>query len=111
MEIIDIMIICMIDLEENKMARIIVYDFEIFKYDSLIGAKILEDDGTERIFQTWDKEEIRDFYNENKNSIWIGHNSSRYDDCILQAIIEDKKSILDFSKVIVEKEILNVAAM
>ena len=72
------------------MARVIIYDYEVFKFDVLQGAKILEEDGSEQIFQTWDKEEIKQFYEDNKNSIWVGHNSCRYDDTILQTILENK---------------------
>lgn len=69
--------------------RIIIFDFEVFKYDTLLGCKIL-DNNYEKIFQTWDLDEIRQFYNDNKNEMWIGHNNLAYDNNILNAIIKGK---------------------
>lgn len=68
--------------------RIIIYDFEVFKYDTLLGAVII-DEGV-KVYQTWNLEEIKNFYLDNKESIWIGHNISRYDNIILQAVVQDK---------------------
>lgn len=67
-------------------SRIIIFDFETFPYDCLLGAKVL-DGKTSTIFQTWDLNEIRKFYKDNVESIWIGHNNSGYDNFILQAIV------------------------
>lgn len=71
---------------ENK---IIIFDFEVFKYDTLLGAIEISDKG-QKLFQSWDLNEIREFYKNNTNSIWIGHNNECYDNFILQAILENK---------------------
>lgn len=71
--------------------NIIIFDFEVFKYDTLLGALILRDDDVE-IMQTWNLSEMIDFYNRNKQSIWIGHNSSFYDNLVLQEVVRGKSS-------------------
>lgn len=67
--------------------RIIIFDFEVFKYDTLLGCIIVENNKCDLRYQTWSLEEIRKFYEENINAVWIGHNNSHYDNYILQAII------------------------
>ena len=39
--------------------KIIIFDFEVFKYDTLLGCKIVNNDGSLDIFQTWNIEEIK----------------------------------------------------
>lgn len=70
--------------------RILVYDFEVFQYDTLLGVIILEKGKTPLTYQTWDLNEIKRFYKENINSVWVGHNNEDYDNLILQAVIQDK---------------------
>lgn len=72
--------------------NIIIFDFEVFRYDTLLGAIILRDDNVE-IFQTWNLTEIIEFYEANKQSIWIGHNNSFYDNYILQEVVRGRNSI------------------
>lgn len=68
--------------------KIIIFDFEVFKHDVLLGAKILYHDSEEfEIFQTWDQDEIREFYEKYKEHIWIGWNNEHYDNLILQAVV------------------------
>lgn len=45
-----------------------------------------------------DKEKLREFYDQNKNDIWVGFNSAHYDVYILQGILAgfDPKKISDF---------------
>lgn len=70
--------------------KIIIFDFEVFKFDCLLGCKIIENKET-KVFQTWDLEEIKNFYEEHKFSYcWIGHNIVGYDLLILEAILKDK---------------------
>lgn len=70
--------------------KIIIFDFEVFYNDCLFGSIILNNNKKE-IFQTWNLEEIKNFYLDNKdNSIWIGHNSQGYDSLILEAIVNGK---------------------
>ena len=83
--------------------RFVIFDFEVFKYDVLLGAIVLDSDKKE-LFQSWDKEEIKTFYNNNVESVWIGHNNSHYDNYILQAIINNDNPF-EISKKIVEENI------
>lgn len=73
------------------MAKIIIYDFEVFRYDTLLGAKILENNNV-TIMQTWSLQEMISFYNDNTESIWIGHNNSTYDNIILQGVVQGMSS-------------------
>lgn len=68
------------------MIKFIIFDFEVFKYDVLLGAYIVNE---QKYFQSWDKEEIKKFYYENDEAVWVGHNNSHYDNYILQAILFD----------------------
>lgn len=80
--------------------KYVIIDFEVFKYDTLLGALITDGSNIE-IKQTWDLNEIRAFYREHVNDIWIGHNNIGYDNIILEACVKDKdiyktsKSIID----------------
>lgn len=71
------------------MSRLVVFDFEVFKHDTLLGA-LLIDDKEVRLFQSWNLEEIKAFYEDNVSSIWIGHNNARYDNFILQAVVNGR---------------------
>lgn len=68
------------------MRNLIIYDYEVFKYDTLLGAIIINDDVT--VYQTWDLTEQLQFYLDNKESIWLGHNNSGYDNFILEAVVK-----------------------
>ncbi len=46
----------------------LVYDWEIFKHNSLLG--ILDTD-TNKIIQLWDISEIKNYINKNLNVVWI----------------------------------------
>ena len=70
------------------MPNLIIFDFEVFKYDCLLGAKIVSEDNV-TLFQSWDPEEMKELYAQNTDSIWIGHNNSGYDNFILQTILRD----------------------
>lgn len=71
--------------------NIIIFDFEVFKYDTLLGAYVIRDDDVE-LFQTWNLAEMIAFYKANIQSIWIGHNNGFYDNHILQAVVRGKSS-------------------
>lgn len=87
----------------NKMKhKLIVFDFEVFKYDVLLGAIVIDDENVD-VIQTWDKDKIRQFYYDNVNSIWIGHNNSRYDNFILQTIVKKGNPYIT-SKEIIEQD-------
>lgn len=79
--------------------NIILYDFEVFKYDTLFGCKIISGDNI-KIFQTWDLEEIKNFYEIHKNDIWVGHNIKNYDNLILEAVVLNKNPYLMSKKII-----------
>ncbi len=80
--------------------KTLIFDFEVFKYDTLLGALIIERDSVTR-YQTWDLDEIRNFYYANKSNLWVGHNNIAYDNIILEAIV-NKKNPYIISKKIVE---------
>ena len=84
--------------------KILIIDFEVFKYDTLLGVLILNDkDNTITKYQTWDLQEIKKFYFDNKNSLWVGHNNIGYDNLILEAIVCNKNPYL-LSKRIVKEQ-------
>lgn len=83
--------------------RLLIFDFEVFPYDVLLGAIIYDDKGNTSYFQTWDKEEIKAFYEANKGVIWIGHNNESYDNAILDGIVHDK-DIYALSKTLVNAD-------
>lgn len=68
---------------------IIIFDFEVFKYNTLLGTLLVHDDNTIELKQMWDLDEIRQFYKEHLNDIWIGHNNDDYDNHILEAILHN----------------------
>lgn len=68
---------------------IIVHDFEVFKYDVLLGVIVLDDSG-EHLHQFWGEEAIRKFYYLHTNDLWVGHNNLAYDSLILEAIVNNK---------------------
>lgn len=83
--------------------NIIIFDFEVFKYDTLFGAHILNDDNITTM-QTWSLKEICAFYEEHINDIWVGHNISRYDNLILQAIVRgmNEEQVKEYSNKIID---------
>ena len=68
--------------------KLICWDLETFRYDLLFGCIIIDKD-KETLYQTWDLDEVREFFKNTKdNSIYIGYNSKYYDDVVLEAIIK-----------------------
>ena len=61
--------------------KIVIFDFEVFKYNTLLGAIVIND-GEINLFQSWDLDEIKNFYKEHINDIWVGHNNERYDNLL-----------------------------
>lgn len=72
--------------------KLIIFDFEVFKHDVLLGMYIVDNDdrSKKQLYQTWDKIEIKKLYQLFKDDIWIGHNNKFYDNHILEAILRDK---------------------
>ena len=74
----------------------IVFDFEVFKYNWLFVSLDLE---TEQYTIIEDnRQEMIDYYKQHKDDIWIGYNCKNYDKYILQALIEgvDPKVVNDY---------------
>jgi len=64
---------------------LLFYDFEVF-YDDWMVLIIDASNKKEHIFIN-DTDGLIEFYNQNKNNIWVGYNSRHYDQYILKAII------------------------
>ena len=78
-----------------KIYKAIFFDFEVFKYDWLvcITEKWLEDGEikSKDLVILNNKNQLKDYYESNKEcGIFIGKNSSRYDNGILVGILEGK---------------------
>lgn len=68
---------------------IVIFDFEVFKYDVLLGAMVINNTSN-TIVQLWNKNDIKQFYSKHINDLWIGHNNDAYDNHILKAILNDE---------------------
>lgn len=71
------------------MALIILHDYEVYKFNTLFGCYIIQDN-KKTLFQTWNLLEIQHFYENHKNDIWVGWNNMYYDDLITEAIVKGK---------------------
>lgn len=81
--------------------KIIIFDFEVYKYDTLLGTILLDIDTNEEIIKLmWNEDEIRKFYLEHDNDIWVGHNSTYYDNLILEAIVDNQSAYEMNNKII-----------
>lgn len=80
--------------------KVIVFDFEVFKYDTLLGAKII---GQEGYFQTWNYAKMKEFYEMHQNDVWVGHNNTDYDNHILEAVIKNRSTYETSCKIIKER--------
>lgn len=78
------------------------YDFEVFKYDWLVVI-INPIDKTKTVIVN-DKDKLLDYYNENKNSIWIGYNNRNYDQYILKGTLADFNPYEVSKHIIVDKK-------
>ena len=82
--------------------KIIVYDFEVFRHDTLLGCLILDSDQQDVIWQSWDKEEMKQFYRDHESDIWIAHNCLTYDNAIYEAILNDHRNVYAVSKDVIK---------
>ena len=82
------------------MSKVIIFDFEVFRYDTLLGALVINEDGTQELEQLWDLEDIKLFYEMHLKDLWIGHNNDYYDNHILKAIIEGNDPYLKSKSII-----------
>lgn len=71
--------------------RYVIFDFEVFKHDTLLGL-IFIDGEDKKLFQTWDLSVMREIYRRgvSDNIIWVGHNNFHYDNAIYEAIMAYK---------------------
>ena len=78
----------------------IFYDFEVFKEDWLV-VLVNPDEQTEEVIIN-DAATLEKYYEANKDDIWVGYNSTRYDQFILKGILcgFNPKKVNDF---IIEK--------
>lgn len=66
--------------------RILVADFEVFKYDWYLYVKDFVTE--EEVFSSWnDREGLMKFYTENKDNLFAGYNFKGYDQYIFKAIL------------------------
>lgn len=85
------------------MSKVIIYDYEVFMKDTLCGCNIIDENGKEEIFQTWDLEENKKFYFDHINDLWVGHHNYGYDDHIIDSIVNNENPYIT-SRKIVNKE-------
>lgn len=64
----------------------LVYDWEIFKHNSLLG--VLDVD-TDTVTQLWNIEDIKRYIECHLNDIWIGYNSDKYDKILSHGVITE----------------------
>ena len=74
----------------------IFYDFEVFKCDWLVVLLDMSEQRETVIVN--DPEQLKRFYDDHKNDVWVGFNSRHYDQYILKGILAgfDPKEINDF---------------
>lgn len=74
--------------------NIAIFDFEVFRYDTLLGYGFVDlKTGKCAYKQTWDLNEMRELYNTyGADTIWVGWNSNHYDDLIFEAIVKNQVS-------------------
>ena len=77
----------MIDLSKysNVFSQLYTDKLDIYRHTNSTN-----EDGTINIYQTWDLEKIKKFYEFHQEDIWVGHNIKNYDNLILEAIYKDK---------------------
>ena len=70
----------------------LIYDFEVFKHNTLLG--VLNEE-TGEIKQIWDIPGIKKFTEENLNNVWVGYNCEHYDKILLHGILSGKLTTTD----------------
>ena len=68
------------------MIVILIYDFEVFKYDWLVVLSDIKNKDNTIIVN--DTNLLRDFYEAHKYDIWVGFNNKNYDQYILKGILK-----------------------
>lgn len=86
--------------------NIAIFDFEVFRYDTLLGYGFVDlKTGNIDFKQTWSLDEMRELYNTYAaNTIWVGWNSNHYDDLIYEVIVKNTMSPFVKSKELIGKK-------
>lgn len=86
--------------------NIAIFDFEVFRYDTLLGYGFVDlKTGNIDFKQTWDLDEMRELYNTYAaDTIWVGWNSNHYDDLIYEVIVKNTMSPFVKSKELIGKK-------
>lgn len=69
------------------MVIILLYDFEVFAHNTLLGVL---DEETGEVTQLWDINKIKEFTRKNLENIWVGYNCAHYDHILLHGILTGK---------------------
>ena len=80
--------------------KIIIFDFEVFKFDCLLGADVIHEDGRINRYQIWNLNEMKQFFESNTDALWIGHNNDAYDNHILSAILRNENPYVASKRII-----------
>lgn len=65
----------------------LIYDYEVFKHDTLLG--VLNEE-TGEVTQVWDVPKIKDLVEDGLNNIWVGYNCEHYDKILSHGILSGK---------------------
>ena len=86
--------------------NIAIFDFEVFRYDTLLGYGFVDlKTGNIDFKQTWSLDEMRELYNTYAaDTIWVGWNSNHYDDLIYEVIVKNTMSPFVKSKELIGKK-------
>ena len=80
--------------------KLILCDFEVFKYDTLFGCIVI-DNNKEQLYQLWDLDLIKNFFECTRDdSIYINWNGKFYDNIILETIYKGGNPYLVSKKII-----------
>lgn len=82
--------------------KILFFDFESFKFDWMMVAR--EYDTRQKHVIVNDPESLADFYEVNKESIWVGYNNRQFDQYLFKGILLGKDPFEITTKLIVDGE-------
>ena len=90
---------------------IFIYDFEVFKHDTLLG--VLNTD-TGEVEQLWNIPKIKEMAQARLGDIWVGYNCEHYDKILLHGIITDKlrtpEKVFDCSNSVIHAQDADIPA-
>lgn len=82
--------------------KLLFFDFESFMYDWMMVAR--DYDSNEKTVITNDPDVLADFYENNKESIWIGYNNRQFDQYLLKGILLGRNPYEITTKLIIDGE-------